>query len=268
MGDYSLISFKKAVLWHHSWGQRDCSGIFPLSRYLQIPQGICCIPMLNSIADCILCGLQVQTFRNYNSTVFLWSSTHLCSSFWMVSSGYPWSWNLCICGKNSTHLASRLGNSSCNQQIAGNFFRWGLCLASWDLHPKVQGFIEFNQLMHIAPFCYCDSKPPGRFGYESPSISHCTYWNDLHHGQPEPIDISMVSLSLNMNSPKEFIFLVSIGTTQMYDCVTLTCKVGHGRVSHCISQETEIDIPIIFDILKYHQKVVFKKSCKVILFQN
>ena len=44
IGDFSLVSFQKAVLRHHFWGQRQCSGIFLLSRCLWIPRRICCIP--------------------------------------------------------------------------------------------------------------------------------------------------------------------------------------------------------------------------------
>lgn len=268
IGDFSLFSFQKAVLWHRFWGQGQCSGIFLLSRCLWIPQGICCIPRWTLLQTAFYVGCKSRSLgaaipQSFSGTQHI-SAHHsgwchldspgagISASVERIAPASPQGWEI-------HHATSKLSEK---------FLPLGLCLASWDLHPKVQGFIEFNQLIHIAPFCYCDSKPPGRFGYESPSVSHCTYWNDLHYGQPEPIGISMVSLFLNINSPKEFIFLVSIGTTQTYVCVTLTCSDGTwSSLPFYKSRDRNRYFYHIWNF-KISPERDFLKSCKIILFQN
>lgn len=113
MGDFSLVSFQKAVTPFLGTEELQWNLLS-----LQVPPDS---PgnLLYSHAE-LYCRLHFMWAASPDLQELqfhsLCSSTHLCSSFWMVSSGYPWSWNLCICGKISTHLASRLGNPSCNQQ--------------------------------------------------------------------------------------------------------------------------------------------------------
>lgn len=84
---------------------------------------------------------------------------------------------------------------------------------------------------------------------ESSRVNHCMCWNNLHHEQPESIGGSMVSSPLYINSPKKFVFLVSTGTTQMYESITLTCRSGMGSTPFLSrSQGTEVDTLIIFKI--------------------